>query len=123
VGQKTISLTNGLKKGISLKDDKNIYIGNVLKRMRYASGQLTQEELAHRSTLDRTSISKIETNVQAPTLTTIFLLAEGLRMKPSELVKEIEENRESIVNLTMFGVLIQGQVRTPALIFMNKNND
>ncbi|MCL6573201.1 MAG: helix-turn-helix domain-containing protein [Bacillus sp. (in: Bacteria)] len=94
--QKAISLSNGLKKGISLKDDKKIYIGNVLKRMRYIAG-LSQEELAQRSTLDRTSIAKIESNVQAPTLTTIFLLADGLCMIPFELVKEIQENPESIV--------------------------
>jgi transcriptional regulator with XRE-family HTH domain len=84
-----------LKRRISLKKE-TMYIGEILKRLRF-SKQLSQEELAFRSGLDRTTISYIETNIQAPSLNSTFALAKGLGIKASELIKEIEENPELIV--------------------------
>lgn len=69
---------------------ENITIGTVLKRVR-KSLKLSQEELAHRSSLDRTYISMLERNIKQPTITTIFLLAESLEMKPSDFVQLIED--------------------------------
>lgn len=72
---------------------ENITIGTVLKRVR-KSLKLSQEELAHRSSLDRTYISMLERNIKQPTITTIFLLAEALEMKPSEFVQLLESEFE-----------------------------
>lgn len=65
-------------------------IGNVLKLIRKDRG-LSQEEIAGRTGLDRTYISMLERNIKQPSITTIFLLAEALDIKPSELVIEIEK--------------------------------
>lgn len=67
--------------------------GTVLKRVR-KSLKLSQEKLAHRSSLDRTYISMLERNIKQPTITTIFLLAEALEMKPSEFVRLLEDEFE-----------------------------
>ncbi|MEG7619525.1 MULTISPECIES: helix-turn-helix domain-containing protein [Bacilli] len=68
----------------------NITIGKVLKELRVAK-KLSQEEISARSSLDRTYISMLERNIKQPTITTIFLLASALEIKPSEFVKQIEE--------------------------------
>jgi len=83
-----------IKKGIyPLNEIENITIGTVLKQVR-KSLKLSQEELAHRSSLDRTYISMLERNIKQPTITTIFLLAEALEMKPSEFVQLLEDEFE-----------------------------
>ncbi|AYV69934.1 XRE family transcriptional regulator [Niallia circulans] len=65
-------------------------IGNVLKLIRKDRG-LSQEEIAGRTGLDRTYISMLERNIKQPSITTIFLLAEALDIKPSEFVAELEK--------------------------------
>ncbi|WP_326124132.1 helix-turn-helix transcriptional regulator [Metasolibacillus meyeri] len=69
---------------------ETITIGTVLKRLRL-SMKFSQEELAARSSLDRTYISMLERNIKQPTITTVFLLANALNMKPSEFVQQLEE--------------------------------
>ena len=76
-----------------MNEIENITIGTVLKCVR-KSLKLSQEELAHRSSLDRTYISMLERNIKQPSITTIFLLAEALEMKPSEFVKLLEDEFE-----------------------------
>lgn len=76
-----------------MNEIENITIGTVLKRVR-KSQKLSQEELAHRSSLDRTYISMLERNIKQPTITTIFLVAQALGMKPSEFVQLVEDNFE-----------------------------
>lgn len=76
-----------------MNEIENITIGTVLKHVR-KSLTLSQEELAHRSSLDRTYISMLERNIKQPTITTIFLLAEALEMKPSEFVRLLENEFE-----------------------------
>lgn len=73
-----------------MNEIENITIGTVLKQVR-KSLKLSQEELAYRSSLDRTYISMLERNIKQPTITTIFLLAQALEMKPSEFVQLLEE--------------------------------
>jgi transcriptional regulator with XRE-family HTH domain len=83
-----------LKRRISLrKKEKAINIGEVIKRLRNEKG-LSQEELAHRSKLDRSYMSDLETDKKAPSLISTFKLAYGLAMEPDELVKEIKEHSE-----------------------------
>lgn len=76
-----------------MNEIENITIGAILKRVR-KSLKLSQEELAHRSSLDRTYISMLERNIKQPTITTIFLLSEALEMKPSEFIKLLEDEFE-----------------------------
>jgi transcriptional regulator with XRE-family HTH domain len=66
------------------------YIGKVLKNLRTAKN-LTQQQLSSLCGITRPYISMLERNGRQPKLTIIFLLAAGLGMKASELVKEIEK--------------------------------
>lgn len=51
---------------------------------------LSQFELAELSDIDRTFISLLERGIRQPTLTTIFQLAKALKIKPSQMVAEVE---------------------------------
>ena len=76
-----------------MNEIENITIGKVLKQIR-KSLKLSQEELAYRSSLDRTYISMLERNIKQPTITTIFLLSDALEMKPSDFVQLLESEFE-----------------------------
>lgn len=52
---------------------------------------MSQEQLAYRADVDRAFISDIERGVKLPSLTTIFKLAQILEVKPSEIVKRVEQ--------------------------------
>ncbi|MEC1303062.1 helix-turn-helix domain-containing protein [Lysinibacillus capsici] len=78
-----------------MSEIENITIGEVLKRVR-KSKKISQEELAHRSSLDRTYISMLERNIKQPTITTIFLLSKALELRPSEFVQQLEDEFEGI---------------------------
>ncbi len=54
------------------------------------SSKSPKEELAFKSGLDRTYISMLERNIKQPTITTIFLLANALKFKSSEFVRQSE---------------------------------
>ena len=58
--------------------------GIVLRSLRERKGW-SQEELAFECELDRTFISMLERGVRQPTLTSIFVIAEALEVKPSRL--------------------------------------
>jgi transcriptional regulator with XRE-family HTH domain len=64
---------------------------SVLRRLRVAAG-LSQEQLALNCGLDRTFISLLERGLRQPTLTTVFLLADSLAIKPSKLFAAVEAN-------------------------------
>ena len=63
--------------------------GEVLRRLRLAAG-LSQEQLALNCGLDRTFISLLERGLRQPTLTTLFVLAETLQIRPSKLIAAVE---------------------------------
>ncbi|MEA2579118.1 MAG: Helix-turn-helix domain [Actinomycetota bacterium] len=63
----------------------------VAKRRRAAG--LTQEELAERSNLHHTQISRIERGERAPGLLTLARLAEGLDTDMSELLRGLRLRR------------------------------
>ncbi|RSD28869.1 helix-turn-helix domain-containing protein [Mesobacillus subterraneus] len=69
-------------------------VGKIIEKLRKKQ-LLSQEDLAYFSQKDRRTISDLETNQYGPTLLTIFKLAAALEIKPSELVKEIEEVDEN----------------------------
>jgi transcriptional regulator with XRE-family HTH domain len=77
-----------LKRRISLKNEKALYIGDALKPIRLAAG-MSQEELAHRAKLDRSYMSNLEKNQKSPSFKTIIKLAFGLEMEPEDLVHEM----------------------------------
>jgi transcriptional regulator with XRE-family HTH domain len=70
-----------------------LYIGIVLKRIRIEKC-ISQEEVAFRSSLNRTYISILERNLSKPSLGIIFALAAALEIKPSCFIREIEEHHE-----------------------------
>ena len=63
--------------------------GIVLKQFRTKKA-LSQEELAHRSSLDRTYISLLERGLRSPTINTLFALCRSLEISSSQFVSEIE---------------------------------
>lgn len=67
--------------------------GLLLKKVRKEKG-LSQEQLAHDSSLDRTYISMLERGINQPSLSTLFVLAEKLDMKASAFVIALEDTEE-----------------------------
>ncbi|MBD7938532.1 helix-turn-helix transcriptional regulator [Cytobacillus sp. Sa5YUA1] len=64
--------------------------GNVLKKHRKLAG-LSQEQLALQCDLDRTYIGLLERAQRQPSITTLFSICEVLKIKPHELIKEVEK--------------------------------
>ena len=60
--------------------------GRRLRKLREKRG-LSQEALGRNTSLNRTSIQKLEAGECDPRLTTIRLLALGLRVPPRELIE------------------------------------
>tara|TARA_R110001592_G_scaffold240595_1_gene500633 strand:+ start:395 stop:616 length:222 start_codon:yes stop_codon:yes gene_type:complete len=67
-----------------------IAFGKTLKNLRIGKG-FTQEKLAELSNLDVSFISMLENGKRQPTLATIFNISEALKIKPSLLIKNIED--------------------------------
>lgn len=63
--------------------------GIVIKKYRLERS-ISQEELAFESGLDRTYISLLERGKRKPTINTLFAISEVLRIKPYNIIKEIE---------------------------------
>jgi transcriptional regulator with XRE-family HTH domain len=68
----------------------SIYIGEVIKQLRLKLG-MTQEELAHKSKLDRSYMSELETNKKSPSYDTIVKVSRGLGMDEVGLAIEIKK--------------------------------
>lgn len=71
-------------------DKIKIEFGLLLKQLRKEKG-VSQEQLAHDSSLDRTYISMLERGIYQPSLETIFALTKSLNISPSVLVSTLEE--------------------------------
>jgi transcriptional regulator with XRE-family HTH domain len=67
----------------------NQVVGNVIQRLRNQKG-LSQEVLSGFAGIARTHLTMIENGTKMPNLETIFKISEALNIKPSELIKEIE---------------------------------
>ncbi|WNS42286.1 helix-turn-helix transcriptional regulator [Paenibacillus sp. MMS20-IR301] len=75
-----------------MSDPSNIIkqiIGKTVKAIRIKQG-LSQEDLAHECNVDRSYISMIEVGRNEPSVTKIFDLCQGLKIKPSDFFKLIE---------------------------------
>ncbi|MDQ4144138.1 MAG: helix-turn-helix transcriptional regulator [Actinomycetota bacterium] len=56
---------------------------------------MSQEALAHACARHPTYISLLERGKNSPSLKTLFLLAEALRCRPSEIVRDVENQLKS----------------------------
>ncbi len=70
--------------------DIKIIFGQVLRSLRKEKS-VSQERLALEAGLDRSYISKLETGVYQPSMSTLFSIAEVLDVEPSEIVKQVHE--------------------------------
>jgi transcriptional regulator with XRE-family HTH domain len=61
----------------------------VLRRIRKAKN-ISQEELAHQSGLDRTYISLLERGLRQPSLSSILLISKSLGVSSADILKEVE---------------------------------
>ena len=71
-----------------------IFLGLKVKNQRNSLG-LSQEELAERTSLDRTYISLLERGKRNPSLLTLMKVATGLEISVSILIKDIENSGSS----------------------------
>jgi transcriptional regulator with XRE-family HTH domain len=65
-------------------------VGRVIARHR-ASAEVTQEKLAEMAGLERGYISLMERGLRMPTVDTIFRLCRGLKVSPSEMIRDMEK--------------------------------
>jgi transcriptional regulator with XRE-family HTH domain len=70
--------------------DIKIVFGKVLKQVRKEKN-ISQEQLAFDSNLDRSYISKLETGVYQPSISTIFSISQALGVKMSDLIIATEK--------------------------------
>lgn len=70
-------------------DSLNQAFGAALRGLRKKAG-FSQQDLAFECELDRTYISLLERGLRQPTIATMFTLSEQLGIKPSKLVKIVE---------------------------------
>lgn len=86
-------------KGVIFLRDQSIIIkqiiGKTVKAIRIKKG-LSQEDLAHECNVDRSYISMIEVGRNEPSVTKIFELCKGLKIKPSDFFKLVESEYENI---------------------------
>ena len=68
-----------------------VKIGKTICRLRKEK-KLSQEVFSGLAALDRSHYSKIERGQRVPTLETIFKMAQALGIKPSDLIREIEND-------------------------------
>jgi transcriptional regulator with XRE-family HTH domain len=64
-------------------------VGDALRRIRLKAG-LSQEELARRAGVHRTYVGGVERGERNPTVVTLRKLADGLGVKPEEILREAE---------------------------------
>jgi transcriptional regulator with XRE-family HTH domain len=71
--------------GLNRNPDLIKAFGVNLRRVR-ESKELTQEELAYRCELPLSQVGRIERGVQSPTLSTLYILADGLDVEAKVLL-------------------------------------
>ncbi|MBQ8210488.1 MAG: helix-turn-helix transcriptional regulator [Clostridia bacterium] len=68
----------------------SVIVGKVIQEFRENKG-LSQEVVSGLADIGRTHLSAIERGVRKPTLETFFRICDAMSVKPSELIKIIEE--------------------------------
>jgi transcriptional regulator with XRE-family HTH domain len=69
--------------------------GLILREKRKDQG-FSQEALALEAGIDRNFVSLLERGLNQPSLSTIFKLADALKLKPSDLVMDLEKKMTQI---------------------------
>lgn len=69
--------------------DIGVIFGEVLRAHRLAAG-VSQEELAFRSDVDRTYVSRLERGTRQPTITTMINIGAALGIPAALLMQEVE---------------------------------
>lgn len=72
----------------------SIVVGWVIQKIREEQHK-SQELVSGLAGIGRTHLSAIERGERKPTLETFFKIAYALNMRPSEIMKEIEEELQS----------------------------
>lgn len=88
-----------------MKETSNVIkqiIGKTIKALRIKQG-LSQEDLAHECGVDRSYISMIEVGRNEPSITKIFELCDGLKIKPSDFFRLLENEYARISELSEEG--------------------
>ncbi|MCQ2470648.1 MAG: helix-turn-helix domain-containing protein [Clostridia bacterium] len=67
-----------------------LIVGKVVQSIREQK-QLSQEVVSGLADIGRTHLSAIERGVRKPTLETFFRICEAMNVKPSAVMKEIED--------------------------------
>jgi len=75
--------------------DINRDFSSVLRQFRKGAG-LSQEKLALEANLDRTFISLLERGLRQPSLKTLFAIANVLNVQPHEIIRAVEQRRDSL---------------------------
>ncbi|MBQ2661583.1 MAG: helix-turn-helix transcriptional regulator [Clostridia bacterium] len=68
----------------------SVLVGRVIQKFREDKG-LSQEVVSGFADIGRTHLSAIERGARKPTLETFYRIAEAMNIKPSVLLKAIEE--------------------------------
>lgn len=71
----------------------SVMVGRVIQSVRENKG-LSQEVVSGLADIGRTHLSAIERGVRKPTIETFFRIADALGIKPSALMKLIEDEIE-----------------------------
>lgn len=72
-----------------MADSVSQAFGEVLRELRNQRG-LSQEALSFACERHRTYVSILERGLNSPSLSTIWMLADALGVKPSEIVRRVE---------------------------------
>ena len=74
--------------------------GKVLRKYRNKSG-MTQESLGFEAGCHSTFISQLERGLRQPSLTTIFMLAKCLDIKPEVMIKAVDKKLASQIRIRL----------------------
>ncbi len=72
----------------------SVIVGCTIQKIREQKG-LSQEVVSGLADIGRTHLSAIERGIRKPTLETFFRIADAMDIKPSDLLREIENTLES----------------------------
>jgi len=72
----------------------SVVVGRIIRRYREEKG-LSQEVLSGLADIGRTHLSAIERGVRKPTLETFYRIGEALQVRPSDIMRAIEEEMNS----------------------------
>jgi len=66
-------------------DKRMAQVGERLRELR-EKNEFTQEELGKRAGIDRKTVNRIENGHFTPSIFTLFLLSDALRVKPADIL-------------------------------------